>query len=399
MGRIIGRIARAQRLGFGIVVAALLHAPVQADDPAAPAPTAQPTATAAPDPTAASPPPPAVDAKPAEARTPTGAQPQNTLTIYTSFEPERLKPVLDEFAKANQVTLAFVVDQPDLLLGRLLREGAASPADLLLLPNAARLERAAAAGLLRMLSVDALTQAIPEPYRDPEARWYGLASFAWVILAGPDRVKPGDVSRYQDLAKPEWQGRLCLAPLDRPAGLLLLASLFKRDGADTFVAWLDAVRQNAVALPLAGAPANAEDRTALDGLVTEKCDIALLGTRTLTRTADTGSDKEKAAINRSALIWPNQNGVGAALDVVGIGLVATSKAEALATKLYGHLASDASQRMLAETLWAYPLKPGVPLSNPVTRWGPFKPDQTPLSQLLGLRDGVMDLLDRASTAH
>ena len=49
--------------------------------------------------------------------------------------------------------------------------------------------------------------------------------------------------------------------------------------------------------------------------------------------------------------------------------------------------------------WEAPIssiKPGVPLSNPVTRWGPFKADETPLSTLLPLLEQAGDLADHAN---
>jgi iron(III) transport system substrate-binding protein len=359
--------------------------------PAQPAPAApaQPTAAApaTPPPTAATP-----------AATPPDQKPTPKVTLYTAFEPNRLKPVLAEFTKASGITVTVDADMPDLILGRLLREGAASSADVLMMPNLTRFDRAATAGLLQPLALPALEEAVPAAYRDPAARWFGVASFARGIAYRTDKVKPGEITRYEDLAKPQWKGRLCVPPINRPGNRALFASLILHDGVQAATDWVQAVGTNAVPLPPpTGKPEiDGDDKPLIRALGTGLCDVAIIGSRTLARSADRGDDSDKATLDQLAVVWPNQDKTGTQVDIIGIGLAATSGKSDAVMKFIGYLASDTGQRLLAEALWAYPIKPGVPLSNPVTRWGPFKADDTPLSGLLPSMEQAGDIADHAN---
>jgi iron(III) transport system substrate-binding protein len=365
--------------------------PAPAASPTPPAPAAPRAAeTAAPTTIVA---PPAAPAKPGEA-----PKPVQKVTLYSAFEPARLKPVFADFSKDSGITIELQSDMPDILLGRLLREGAATSADLILMPNLTRFDRAATAGLLQPRAVPALEEAVPPAYRDPSARWFGVASFARGVAYRTDKVKPGEIVHYEDLAKPQWKGRLCIPPIDRPGNRTLFASLVLHDGAVAAEQWIQAVGANAVALPPPeGKPEiDGDDRPLIRALGAGKCDAAMIGSRTLARLADRGDDKDKAILDQLAVVWPNQDTSGTQVDIVGVALTGGADKREPALKVMAYLASDTGQRLLAEALWAYPIKPGVPLSNPVTRWGPFKADETPLSTLLPLLEQAADLADHAN---
>ena len=343
---------------------------------------------------------PAVAQAPAEAPAPEAPKDSTKelprLTLYTSFDPQRLAPVFAEFQKAQGIAVQIESDQADLMLGRLLREGATTAADVALLPTLTRAERAATAGLLVPVTIPDLDKAIPAAYRDAGGRWIAVTGFVRAAVSMGDKVKPGDIARYDDLGKPTLKGRLCLPPLGRLASRAFLATQMIPDplAAET---WLRGVTANAVTLPPSEGPSlpDAEDRPLVQALVDGKCDAALIGSRTLARLADKGDDPLRPALDKLTVTFPViGDGRGTPVEVVTIGATqATGRREA-AIKLITFLTGDTGQRLLAEALWGYPLKPGTPLSNPVTRWGPFKADPTPLSTLLPLLPQAAALAER-----
>lgn len=369
-----------------LLLTGLLSGAATAIVPAAPA--AAPAVAQAP---AAPPEAPAPEAPKAEA-----AKDLPKLTLYTSFDPQRLAPVFAEFQKAQGIAVQVESDQADLMLGRLLREGATTAADVALLPALTRAERAATAGLLVPVTVPDLDKAIPPAYRDAGGRWIAVTGFVRAVVTTGDKVKPGDIGRYEDLGKPALKGRLCLPPLGRLASRAFLATQMIPDPLAA-EAWLKGVTANAVTLPPADGPAlpDAEDRPLVQALLDGKCDAALIGSRTLARLADKGDDPLRPALDKLTVTFPViGDGRGTPVEVVTIGATqATGRREA-AVKLITFLTGDTGQRLLAEALWGYPLKPGTPLSNPVTRWGPFKADPTPLSALLPLLPQAAALAER-----
>jgi iron(III) transport system substrate-binding protein len=313
--------------------------------------------------------------------------PPPILTVYSSFDPVRIGPLIAAISKDTGVSIDLVGDDDDLLLGRLLREGEHSRADLLLLRNGARFERAATAGLLQAVKLPAIEQAVPAGFRDPGGRWFGIASFARVLVYAPDRVKPGELASYDSPTAPTWRGRLCLPPPHHPGYRTLLAGIVAHHGVDYGEAWARGMLANA-APPLDVAPPVKRtpewvDRSLVDALDAKICDVTLLDSRTLTRFTDPANKTERRELDRIAAVWPNQDGWGTQVDVIGAAMAAASTQREAVQKVLEYLVSDAAQRVIAEAFYAYPIKGGVPLTDALTRWGPFKPDETPLPEILG----------------
>jgi len=328
--------------------------------------------------------------------------PPPKLTVYSSFDPGRLAAIVAALTKETGIEITLVHDDDDLLLGRLLREGANSPADIIMLRNSARFEVAATAGLLEPVKAPAIEAAVPAGYRDRGARWFGLASFARVLVYAPDRVKPGELASYDSPTAPTWRGRLCLPPPHHPGYRTLLAAIVQHHGTDYGEAWARGMLINAApALDVAPAPAplpqrtpESIDRALVDALDAKACDITLLDSRTLTRFTDPNNKTERRELDRIAAVWPNQDSWGTQVDIVGAAMTAASTKRDAVQKLFEYLVSDAAQRALAEALYAYPIKPGVPLTDALTRWGPFKPDDTPLPEILSHLEDARAIADK-----
>ena len=58
---------------------------------------------------------------------------------------------------------------------------------------------------------DILRSAIPAELSDPDQYWYGLTIRARTIVYNRDRLDESEVpTTYEELAEPDWEGRLCL---------------------------------------------------------------------------------------------------------------------------------------------------------------------------------------------
>ena len=368
-------------------------APPPSTGPAPPPAGAAPPAAAAPTGTAPAKKTPAVVPAPAPA-----AAAQPPLTIYSSFEPGRMAALVAAITKETGIEITLVSDDDDLLLGRLLREGAESRADVVLLRNGARFERAATAGLLQTLKLPAIEQAVPAGLRDAASRWFGIASFARVLVYAPDRVKPGELASYDSPTALTWRGRLCLPPPHHPGYRTLLAGIVAHHGIDYGEAWARGMLANAappldVAPPLERTP-EWIDRSMVEALDAKTCDITLLDSRTLTRFTDPTNKTERRELDRIAAVWPNQDSWGTQIDIIGAAMTTTSSKRESVQKLFEYLVSDAAQRSIAEALHAYPIKGGVPLTDALTRWGPFKADDTPLPKILSHLEDAHTIADK-----
>ena len=131
------------------------------------------------------------------------------VNIYSHRQPELIQPLMDAFTKETgiAVNIAFV-DKG--MAERLKAEGDRSPADMVLTVDIGRLMELVNAGVTQAVDDPVMTANIPAEYRDPGNQWFGLTTRARIIYAAKDRVQPGEITTYEDLADPKWQGRLCM---------------------------------------------------------------------------------------------------------------------------------------------------------------------------------------------
>ena len=135
------------------------------------------------------------------------------VNIYSYRKEALIKPQLEAFKKATGINYNLLTGKAGGLLQRLKSEGANSPADILLTADVGRLHRAKAIGVLQPVRSKILEAHIPAQLRDPNGYWFGLGLRARAIFYAKDRVKPGDLSTYEDLANAKWKGRINRLPL------------------------------------------------------------------------------------------------------------------------------------------------------------------------------------------
>ena len=97
-----------------------------------------------------------------------------------------------------------------MLLQRLEAEGDKSPADVLVLADAARLVKASGMGLYQPSTSNKLNAEVPANLRAPDGQWFALTRRARVPIVNPEIVDPKTITSYADLASPALKGKLCL---------------------------------------------------------------------------------------------------------------------------------------------------------------------------------------------
>ncbi|WP_285199589.1 extracellular solute-binding protein, partial [Klebsiella pneumoniae] len=82
---------------------------------------------------------------------------------------------------------------------RLRNEGPRSPADVVLLVDAARLASAQEQGLFQPVKSKILSDRIPAQYTGQDGLWYAFSARSRAIVYNKDTVKPEEVQSYEDL--------------------------------------------------------------------------------------------------------------------------------------------------------------------------------------------------------
>ncbi len=315
--------------------------------------------------------------------------PAAEVNIYSARQEVLIKPLLDAFTARTGITVNVVSGKADLLLQRLKREGANSPADVLLTVDAGRLARAKQANLLRPVHSATLEANVPAQYRDPEGAWYGLSVRARPIVYARDRVDPAELSTYQALAGSEWKGRVCVRSSNNIYNQSMLAAMIHHIGVERTEAWAAGLVANFARTPQGG------DRDQIRAVAAGECDVALANTYYLAQLAKSPRVTDREAAAKVALFWPEQDGHGVHVNISGAGVTRSAKNPDAAIRLIEFLSGDEAQRLYAEVVNEYPVKPGVPSAAIVASWGAFKADEIALSVLGNNNAEAVRLADRA----
>lgn len=306
------------------------------------------------------------------------------VNIYSHRQPELIQPLMDAFTAETgiDVNIAFV-DKG--MAERLKAEGNRSPADLVLTVDIGRLVELVAADVIQPVDDPTLTTNIPAEYRDPGNMWFGLTTRSRVVYSSKDRVKPGEITTYEDLANPKWKGRLCMRSGLNDYNVALTAAYLLHHDPEATKTWLQGVKAN-----LARKPQGA-DRDQIKSIWSGECDIAVGNTYYVGQMLSDDSQKEYAQAVR--IDFPVFEGGGSHMNISGIAMTKSAPNKAAALKLMDWLSSDEAQRIYAETNHEFPVKPGVPRSALVQSWGTFTPDTLSLADIAKARGAAVKLIE------
>lgn len=255
----------------------------------------------------------------------------------------------------------------DQLIERLRSEGANSPADLFITVDVARIQRLKKEGFLQPVK-SAVVEEIPIGLRDPEGFWTPYAARARVIVVSKERVKPGEIKTYEDLADPKWQGRLLIRSASSTYNQSLLASIIAANGPEKANAWATGVAKNMARPPQGG------DRDQIKGVASGLADVAVTNTYYLGMLLNSKDEAERAAAAKVAIVFPNQEGRGTHFNIGAVGLLKNSRNTENAVKYVEFLLSPEAQKMIAEGTYEFPANLESSLSATHQQWGKFKPD-------------------------
>lgn len=309
------------------------------------------------------------------------------VNVYSLRQPFLMQPLFDAFTKETNINVNVVFAKTG-LAERLKREGKNSPADLVLTTDLGNLSEIQESGVTQGIITETLTANIPTQYRDPNGEWYALTTRVRAIYASKDRVPEGAITTYEDLAKPEWKGKICTRSGKHPYNVALIASMIAHHGEEKTEDWLVALKSNLAQKP------QGNDRAQVKAIKEGVCDLSLGNSYYYGNMLTDPEQSEWAAAVR--ITFPNQSDRGAHVNISGVALTKSSPNKSNAIKLMEFLTDDLAQRMYSEQNYEYPVKPGVPASALVSSWGQFKADPLPLTQVEKYRAAAVKLVDKVN---
>ena len=294
----------------------------------------------------------------------------DALEIYSARSHYGEEQPFEDFAAETGTDLSLRGGDANELFERIRAEGANTPADVLITVDAANLWRATEEGLLEPLDSSQLNRLVPAELRDPGGHWYGLALRARTIMRSSERVGPTEVTTYEGLGDPRWQGRLCLRDGTSEYNVSFVADRLAKEGPEATEAMLRSWMDNDPEIL-------GSDVDVLDAIADGDCDVGLTNHYYLER------EKEEDPDFPVEPVWADQDGRGTHVNLSGLGVVAGSDQADEAQDLIEFLVSPGRQRVFSDNNHEFP----------VTGELEFKADPIDVEQAGARLDDAVNVMD------
>ena len=313
---------------------------------------------------------------------------QQVLNLYSARHYQTDDALYANFTKATGIKINRLDGKEDELVERIRNEGTASPADILITVDAARLEVADKLGLFAPLQSRLLDERIPANLRTPT--WAAFSTRARVIVYNKAAIKPAQVQTYADLAKPAMKGQVCVRSGSHPYNLSLGAAVIAHEGEAATEAWAKGLVANFARSPKGG------DTDQIRAVAAGECGVTISNTYYLARMMRSTKPDDQAAMNAVGIVWPNQASWGTHVNVSGAGVLKHAPNKANAVKFMEYLASDEAQAYFADGNNEWPVVRGSVKANAtLVAMGTFKPDALPIGDLAKNTVAAQKVFDRA----
>ena len=311
-----------------------------------------------------------------------GPETTTQIGVYSGRHYNTDKDLYARFTEATGIQVKLLEAKDDALIERLNTEGDDSPADVLILADVARLDRAAGMNLFQTVDSDALNQAVPRDLRDSEGRWFGLTRRLRAPMFNADRVNAEQVSSYGVLADPSLKGKLCLRNRRSVYNQSLVAFMLDEQGQAATEDWIKGMVNNLAE------PVFSSDTPMIRAVAQGQCGVALANSYYLGRMqAGDKGEADRTLSGKVTVRWPDPVHV----NITGGGVTRASRNPEAAQRLLEFLSSDQAQGGYAAANHEYPLK-GIGEDPVLQAWGHFNQAKVSAERLGELNAQALELM-------
>jgi iron(III) transport system substrate-binding protein len=326
----------------------------------------------------------------------TPALAESVLNVYSARHYPTDEALYSDFTQATGIRINRIDSDDAGILTRLRAEGASSPADVILLVDAARLWRAEVDGLFKPILSKTLEAAIPAQLRatptgQGETAWFGLSTRARVVVYDKIKLAKADVDSYEKLADPKLRGMMCIRSGSHPYNLSLFGAMTEHLGPAATETWLKGLVDNMARSPKGG------DTDQIKAVASGECGVAVTNSYYLARLMRSSKADDRAVTEKIGVVFPNQNSWGTHVNVAGGAVARHAKNTDNAVRFLEYLASASAQNHFANGNNEWPAAVGVKFDNPALKamtGGSFKSELIPISAVGMNQIKVQQMLDR-----
>jgi iron(III) transport system substrate-binding protein len=323
---------------------------------------------------------------------PSVAQANKVVNLYSARHYDTDNAIYTGFTKQTGIKVNLIEADADKLIERIKSEGANSPADVLITVDAGRLWRAQDAGLFQPVDSAVLKRNVPANMREPGGLWFGLTRRVRFLVYNKDKVKPSDLSTYEDLASPKWSKRLLSRTSTHVYNQSLTGSIVAARGEQVAETWAKGIAANFARKP------EGNDTAQIKAVAAGVGDVTFVNNYYVARLMKSSKPEDKEVASKIGVFFPNQADRGAHVNICGAGVAKNAPNRDAAIKLIEYLTSREAQEIFAKSNNEYPVLDGVAIDPVVASFGKFKGDQVNAAVLGRNNPVALQLMDRAGWA-
>ena len=296
------------------------------------------------------------------------------VNVYSGRHYDSDKAVFRAFTEKTGIDVRVIEAEGAQLLERLKAEGEFTSADVIMTVDAGNLDRLVDANLLQPATSPVL-DAMPARYRDPERRWHAFAKRARVIVYRKGAVDPATVASMDDLTAPALRGNICVRTSSNLYNLSLLSARILREGPTKATAWARGVVANFAR------PPQGSDTDQIKAVAAGACQVAIVNHYYVARMAGSPDPADRAVAEKVGLVFPDQQGAGAHVNISGAGISTHAQNLDNARTLLDFMAGAEAQEIIARLNDEFPIAEGVELPPQLAALGRFREEDVPFAEL------------------
>ena len=330
---------------------------------------------------------------PSEVKEIKGTKGAKELNLYSARHYQTDEALYSNFTKKTGIKINRIEADDNALAERLKSEGSNSPADVILMVDAARLWRAQIDGFFKPIHSHYLDGRISENMRskpDPEgSTWFGFSTRARLVVYNKTKVSPQDVDTYEKFSEPINTGQVCTRSGAHPYMLSLIGAMIERRGEAATEEWAKGVVANMARPPRGG------DTDQIKAVASGECGVALTNSYYLVRLLRSTKSDDQEIVSKIGFIWPNQKTTGTHINIAGGGVAKNAPHPQAAIQFLDYLASDSAQEYFANGNNEWPVVKSVKIENEGLKiLGSFKAENISIASIGKNQIAAQRLLDR-----
>lgn len=310
------------------------------------------------------------------------------VNIYSARHYDVDAKLYDMFTQETGIKVNVVEGKAEELIEKIKREGDSTPADLFITVDGGVLNNAKQAGILQPVESSVIEGQVPAALRDADNHWIGLSTRARVIVYSKDRVKPEQLSTYEDLATDKWKGKVLVRSSTNMYNQSLLASFIALNGEEKAEAWAQGIAANLARDPEGG------DRDQAKAVVAGIGDVAIMNTYYVGQMFHSVDPEEVKVAEQVGVFFPNQETTGTHRNISGAGLIKSSQNKDNAVKLIEFLTGEQAQALFSSENFEYPVNEKAELPELLKSWGTFKAQEVDFAEFGGYNKTAVQIMNK-----